>query len=87
MLRSRPTVMGMTTPGNSTVLRKGRMGSSGGVRSAFICSSSSAVMSGMSSVSFSIWSELKKAVSMEDVVHRQDGLPGWQSQNTSRCRV
>jgi hypothetical protein len=60
MLRSRPTVMGMTTPGNRTVFRKGSMGNSGGVVSAFICSSSSAVINGISSVSFSIWSLLKR---------------------------
>jgi hypothetical protein len=69
MLRSRPTVMGITTPGNSTVLRKGRMGSSGGVFSAFINSSSSAVINGINSVSFSfsITSEEKRGLSFINI--------------------
>jgi hypothetical protein len=79
MLRSRPTVMGMTTPGNSTVFRKGRMGSSGGVR---LRVHLLLVLGGDQRDQFGLVLDLvvaEKAVSMEDVVHRQDGS-GWQSQ-------
>src|ERR1044072_9308951 len=38
---SRPTVIGITTPGKRTVLRRGSMGNSSGMTSLFICSSSS----------------------------------------------
>ena len=51
---SRPTVIGITTPGNKTLLRNGRIGISFGNSALFIVSSSSWVISGIKSASPSI---------------------------------
>jgi len=51
---SRPTVIGITTPGNKTVFLSGKIGKTGGTSSEFIISSSSAESNGMNSVSSSI---------------------------------
>ncbi len=48
---SRPTVIGITTPGNKTVFRKGNIESTSGMFSEFICSSSSLVNKGIKSLS------------------------------------
>jgi len=57
----RPTVIGITTPGNRTVLRRGKIGRTGGTSSALIISSSSAESNGMNSVSSSITFERCKS--------------------------
>ena len=55
---SRPAVIGMTTPGNKTVLRRGKIGKVSGTSSRSISSSSSGESSGMSSASSSIeWAD------------------------------
>src|ERR1044072_57203 len=54
---SRPTVIGITTPGKRTVLRRGSMGNSSGMTSLFICSSSSLLINGINSVSSSLAGE------------------------------
>ena len=51
ILLSLPAVMGITTPGNNTVLRKGKIGNVSGNVSPFICSSSSGVNNGINSES------------------------------------
>src|ERR1700743_2995534 len=48
---SRPTVMGITTPGKSTVLRSGSIGNTSGTCSLFISASSSDDISGKNSES------------------------------------
>src|ERR1700754_1614767 len=48
---SLPTVIGITTPGNNTVLRKGNMDNTSGICSLFISSSSSVDISGKNSES------------------------------------
>src|SRR5690606_39886422 len=47
----RPTVIGMTTPGKRTVLRKGSMGNISGISALLISSSSSELSNGKNSVS------------------------------------
>ena len=56
-LRSRPTLMGMTTPGKSTVLRKDSKGSTSGTSFSCMACSSSSVRMGMKSWS---WMSLKR---------------------------
>jgi hypothetical protein len=51
---SLPTVIGITTPGNKTVLRKGKIGSVCGKFSEFILSSSSEESKGIKSTSSSV---------------------------------
>ena len=51
---SLPAVIGITTPGNKTVFRKGKMAISSGKASLFISSSSSGVINGINSASGSI---------------------------------
>src|SRR5690606_10843804 len=48
---SLPAVIGMTTPGNKTVFRKGKIGKTSGRSSLVIASSSSADIKGMNSAS------------------------------------
>ncbi len=48
---SLPAEIGITTPGNKTVLRKGKIGSETGSSSLFISSSSSGVNNGINSAS------------------------------------
>src|SRR3989338_1277926 len=55
---SLPTVIGITTPGNKTVLRKGNIDSSSGTFSEFIWCSSSDESKGINSVSSSMISSL-----------------------------
>ena len=50
---SLPAEIGITTPGNKTVLRKGKIGNEAGNSSLFISSSSSGVKSGINSASVS----------------------------------
>ena len=60
---SLPTVIGITTPGNKTLFRRGRIGSSSGKTCLFTFSSSSAVIKGINSASFSIPENPKKSTS------------------------
>ena len=48
---SRPTVIGITTPGNNTVLRNGSIDKTSGISSEFMISSSSEDNNGKNSVS------------------------------------
>ncbi len=50
---SRPAVIGITTPGNKTVFRIGKIGRISGISSLFIFSSSSGVINGINSASWS----------------------------------
>jgi hypothetical protein len=60
---SLPTVIGITTPGNKTVFRNGRIGKISGTSSELIASSSSEDNKGMNSVSASRISENSNGVS------------------------
>src|SRR5690606_12464227 len=73
---SRPTVMGIITPGNNTVFRNGRIGKMSGTGSLLISSSSSLDIKGKNSVSSvmkneGIWSKLSN-------INNPDLLPQWQ---------
>ena len=62
---SRPAVIGITTPGNKTILRKGKIGKDSGNSSLFISSSSSGVNNGINSASESnSWSDRLSIVSI-----------------------
>ena len=66
---SLPTVIGITTPGNNTLFRKGRIGRFSGNTCLFTVSSSSAVVKGINSASDSNPEKFKIELSKNSFIY------------------